>query len=821
MKQRHKKAAAPAASPPDARVGGRERWAFKLAAVVVAPILLIALCEAALRVAGLGHPTGFLLRVTRDGRELLEQNNKFGWRFFGAQLARLPNPISIPATKPAGARRVFVFGESAAKGDPQPQFGLSRMLETMLSARHPGVKFEVVNTAMTAIDSHVILPIARDCADAGGDVWVVYMGNNEVVGPYGAGTVFGGQAPPLWLIRGQLALKTTRIGQGLGVVETRLRQRAGDDGEWRGMKMFLNQQVAADDPPMEIVYRHFARNLADIIAAGRHSGAGIVLSTVAVNLRDCAPLGSEHRKGLSGADKAKWDNLYDSGGAAADAGKNDEAQRLFAEAARIDDQFAELRFRQGQCALALGKTEEARTEFQAARDLDTLRFRCDARLNELTRRAASEAPGGRVLLADAEADFALESANGLPGGDLFYEHVHLTFDGNYLLAKSIGDQVEKLLAFAPAETRPWPSVAECAKRLGWTDWSRLTALDEIYTRISGAPFTGQLHHDASIAALRAEAAKLSAATTPEGIHKELAACQAALAGAPDDPPLLTLLASLEEAAGDRVAAAAAARREVALLPGDSEGWRQLAMILAQPHPVDEAADAMLRAEELDPENPQLVYYRAQILGGLGRKDSAVEEYRRALNLQPHFSLAWIGLGEMYEQTGRGDAAQNCFTNALGRHAYPAEAAAVARFCRSRGWLDAAQTNFVAAIRENAADAPLRIEGGQNAMQLGRFAEAAELFGQAERLAPDLELAHFSLGAALGQLGKDAQAADEFRAALRLEPAHVEARLDLSVALIKLGRLSEAHDELQETLRECPTNALAAQYLENLRPAPPQ
>ena len=46
---------------------------------------------------------------------------------------------------------------------------------------------------MTGINSHVILPLARDCEEARADVWVIYMGNNEVVGPFGAGTVFGSQ----------------------------------------------------------------------------------------------------------------------------------------------------------------------------------------------------------------------------------------------------------------------------------------------------------------------------------------------------------------------------------------------------------------------------------------------------------------------------------------------------------------------------------------------------------------------------------------------------------------------------------------------------
>jgi hypothetical protein len=66
-----------------------------------------------------------------------------------------------------------------------------------LRERFPGKKFEIVNTSITAINSHAILPIARECAAREGDVWIVYLGNNEMVGPFGAATVFGSQAPPL------------------------------------------------------------------------------------------------------------------------------------------------------------------------------------------------------------------------------------------------------------------------------------------------------------------------------------------------------------------------------------------------------------------------------------------------------------------------------------------------------------------------------------------------------------------------------------------------------------------------------------------------
>ena len=263
--------------------------------MLLVPLICLGILEVGLHLAGFGYPTSFLLPFSADGQKIFIQNNQFGWRFFGAQMAREPADIALPQAKESGTVRIFIFGESAAFGDPQPEFGLPRMLQAMLELRHPGVKFEVANTAMTGINSHVILPIARDCARAGGDIWVIYLGNNEVIGPFGAGTVFGRQTPPLPFIRASLAFKATRTGELFDSLFHQFHPPPAGKSEWGGMEMFLGQQVRASDPRMDGVYDSFAKNLTDIIRLGHESGAGIVVSTVAVNLKDCAPFASQHR----------------------------------------------------------------------------------------------------------------------------------------------------------------------------------------------------------------------------------------------------------------------------------------------------------------------------------------------------------------------------------------------------------------------------------------------------------------------------------------------------------------------------------------------
>lgn len=802
----------------------RKLWSFRLLLAVGFPAALLVMTELALRLAGFGYPTRFFLPSHQDGQKFWVQNNQFGWRFFGPAMARMPEPICLPQTKPSKTIRIIVFGESAAMGDPQPDFGLSRMLQAMLELRYPGTHFEVVNSAMVAIDSNVILPIARDCARAKADVWVIYMGNNEVVGPFGAGTVFGRQVPPLPLIRADLALKATRIGQLIDAIHSRIEKPPIDKSEWGGMEMFLNQQVRADDPRMSAVYDHFSRNLSEIVKTGRQSGAGIVVSTVGVNLRDCAPFASAHRPGLSELDKKKWEQLYQNGIAAQTAGSLEEAENWFDQAAQIDNQVAELRFRQGSCLFALDKITDARKQFIAACDLDTLRFRCDSRLNQLIRDEVSKNNDPGVVLADAEQALAEDSPDGLPGNDLFYEHVHLTFHGNYLLALALAPRVESLLAgkiAMPASGGNWPSETDCARRLAWSDWDKEKALADMYSRLLDPPFTAQINHDAQMKALGASLQDLTPALQPAGIQAAKALCENALAAEPDDPIIHAQLAELDQSSDDLAGAETNELRAVALLPSSSEDWSELGIIQAKEKKYEAAASAFRRAFTLDSQDVWALQNLAQSLRALGHRDEAIRDYREALAIKPRFGLAWVGLGQTFDEMGNHAEATNCYVKAVENPIERAsELTTLARLCVSQGWRQAAATNYEQAIKLSPFDGSLDLEAGQNLATLGRRSEAEHYFSDAARLSPDSLQAHFLYGLELGEEGKPAEAAAQFREAVRIMPDLPEARLDWGISLAKSGNYSEALRQFDQVLTLDPSNQTALQYVKALRQKSP-
>lgn len=794
-------------------ISKRKLWCFRLICAVGVPVLLFGLLELSLRLAGFGYPASFLLKSSNHGQNTFVQNDRFGWRFFGPRMARQPEALSIAQEKPADTIRIFVFGESAAYGDPQPQFGLPRMLEAMLGARHPDKKFEVVNAAMTGINSHVIVPLARDCAKGHADVWVIYMGNNEVVGPFGAGTVFGNQATPLPLIRALLTLKATRTGQLLDTFRSSAQKAAGS-GEWEGMRMFIKYKLAQTDPRLEADYRNFEHNLKDIIDAGRNSGAKIVLSTVAVNLKDCAPFASLHQSSLPDTRLADWQRIFDVGLKAQESGDFRQAAVDYDQAAQIDGSFAELRFRRGQCALQLKDLETARAQFAAARDLDALRFRCDSRLENVIRHEAND----DITLADSERALAEASSDGIPGADFFYEHVHLTFQGNYVLAQAIAEKVEKALSL-PTSSQ-WPTLADCEQRLGHTSRDTQMAFSAMLGRLADIPFTLEANHDEQVRRLTEAARALPAPSSASSLHEAQSTAEAALARWPDDAVLWQQLGEIRQAQGDYAGASAAAQRSLDNVPSSAECWQLYGITLGQEGKYEEAIAAFKHVFALD---PQAVWARQNLalcLDKLGRREEAVVELKYALAVKPNYGTGWLTLGQLYEQSGRTNDAERCYSAALTNRVNQADdLAALAFFCMRRQWFGPAATNFSAAIELNPSDPGLRLEAGRAFVALGRHEEAVRHYSAAVELAPDQAQPHMQLGVELGRLHKPALAEPEFRQVLRLDPNSIQARADLGIALYEQEKHAEALKEFEDVLQRNPGNAIALHYTQLLRNQP--
>ncbi len=487
--------------PSTARVRHWRRGIAISATAILAPLLLLVLAEVILRVCGVGTSAAATRPCTDDGRPAYCDNQAFAAPFFPPGTYREPRPYVIPATKAPGTYRIFVMGESVAWGDPDPTYGFARYLEVMLRQRYPQTKFEVINTSITAINSHALLPMTKDLAQYQPDLFLIYTGSTEVVGPFGPGTVLTSWDLSLPAIRARIFFNSTRLGQLIAKLSS-----GSQKNQWRGMEMFLDRQVRADSPQLKPVYENFAANLRDIAAVAHRAGAQVLISTVATNLKDCAPFASLHREGIRQEELSTWDQFVQRGAVLESTGSYAEALKLYLAAAEIDPQYAELQFRIARCLWALGDFAGAKERFVRAQDFDTLRFRADSKMNEVIRNLA--AADARVRLVDAAAVFADESPHGVPGSELFYEHVHMNPRGNYVLARALFQQIAGMLPAALRDNAVGSDVLseeDCERLLAFTPYDRARVAGLILSKLERPPFTNQLNHSDEVQRVKSDA----------------------------------------------------------------------------------------------------------------------------------------------------------------------------------------------------------------------------------------------------------------------------------------------------------------------------
>jgi tetratricopeptide (TPR) repeat protein len=405
------------------------------------------------------------------------------------------------------------------------------------------------------------------------------------------------------------------------------------------MEMFANRRVPADHPAMESVYRNFRENLRDILRLADRAKVPVVLCTIAVNLTDYAPLAGT------------------------------EAKNAWSEAVE---------------AQSAGNRAAARSAFLRARDLDELRFRADGVINAIIREEAAAASGS-VILVDIEKGFAA-----LPDdrGDsaLFWEHVHLTPQGNDLVARFVFAALEPLLSGRfGTNARQLASATDLLRGLGWTPAEEVYAIDDMLLLVGREPFASQAgaperrnrlvarreeqralweraDKHAHATAMRTElerhphdpwqrVALAQALANIGDIEGELAEKRCIVGCFPLDVTSLLNLGNVETGSGNLAAAASAFARALEVNPRASAPVLGLATVAMRKGESERAIKTIERGLEGDNTQVDLLVALAQIHRFEGRPEQAAEIARRVLLLDPHNEAALAELQELKQHHG--------------------------------------------------------------------------------------------------------------------------------------------------------------------------
>jgi len=576
-----------------ARLSRRKKWLMRAAALVLVPLLVLGGVELLLRIVGYGRPAQYLVR-SKAGTGFTV-NPWFSKRFFPQWNPGNSQPFLLSEPKGSNTIRIFVLGESAALGTPSPAFGFGRILEVMLRRQYPEKRFEVFNAAMRGINSHVMRVIAADCARHEPDLFIIYAGNNELVGLHGADPESSQVDRHLWLSRALHGLQGTRLGQWLSSMKKR------EAPETQDMDYFRRHRIAPGDPERARVYEHFAKNLEATCRSIERSGAKGLLLTLGANLQHFPPLASLNKHGLSGELMLSWTNAFAAGVASEEEGRIEEAVGHFARAAAVDGEHAELNYRLGRGHMAAGRIVMASNHLARARDLDSLPFRATSRINEVIREVGR---GGRfpaIRLVDLEAGLA---GNWVLGNEVFLDHVHFRFVGDYKAARFILPSTMEALAgrIGAPRTNGVATLEDCAAALGYNAWEEWQIASAILRQSARPPFIDQMDHARRQAATEKALTEQAAQFTTNNLARAVGVARSAIGANPEDWQLKYNLGMMAHLTGDQTTATAQFQFAV----------------------------------EKFPEWPPARLMLGQALSQSGRRWEAEEQYRQCLRLAPDF-----------------------------------------------------------------------------------------------------------------------------------------------------------------------------------------
>ena len=479
---------------------------------------------------------------------------------------------------------------------------------------YPDRPVEVINLGMTAVNSFTLNDLTRHVERMNPDLVIIYAGHNEFYGALGAGATPDALPKSPWFGRTWLTLKRSALVLALeqlivGPPDYGL--DAASNERTLMARVVQNATIAFEGELYEAGIDQFRSNMDRVLDAFADAHIPVVAGTLVSNLAEQHPLS-----------------------------RTPDAEEAFESARRLLDE---------------GRAEEALAHFERARDLDQIRFRASADINTIIR-SWGQRPG--VAVVDLEPVFRQASPSGIPGYDLFTDHLHPTQQGYELMGQSFMEPSLQVLSnvVAPPE----------ASRLDWAssrlldDFSDAHAGILIERLLSDYPFQLDAPPDSATASYgrllraRRDSGKLGDSLAVAVMTTPLAHQNALLEGAGKEMARRDTLAALtyyhslfywqpfNDALMEEIIASVLTSptwdgtlEKLALLAASrserSYFWNALAVTQIRQEQWEEAASALAQAERLDPASATMLYNRARL--ELARGDSAraratLQEYRR-------------------------------------------------------------------------------------------------------------------------------------------------------------------------------------------------
>lgn len=456
------------------------------------PFLAFALLEAVLTGAGSGENLQLVESVDPTGSTgTCRFNPRVDRAYYGGGDLHGPESRPFLVPKPAEVYRIVVVGGSTVVGFPyQWELAFPRLLEILLRQQNPQREFEVLNAGITAVNSLAEADVVSQALACEPDLIIVHTGHNEFVGPGGVASKTLA-LPPRWA-PAAFAVRRSRSYQLAARIfspqaVTKLEDHLPGD-----------LRIAIDSPLVRRAEEVYRANLERMVRTAARAGVGVVLTTPVTNLRHQSPFQSLSNPALEPSASLRWQEAFDAGQRSAASGRHDEALRAFDEAWAIDNGHALLAYRRAQALEALDRWDEARVAYRRAGDLDAARFRAPSSFARIVEQVVAEAKDERVQFLDTAEGIAASAPHEIPGNELFMEHVHFNYQGNWRMAELLGEFVTRSIPGAQWSAERVPCSKDRDELCGLIPEDQLMADAVILDVFSAPPCTGAPDIEAQI-----------------------------------------------------------------------------------------------------------------------------------------------------------------------------------------------------------------------------------------------------------------------------------------------------------------------------------
>lgn len=192
---------------------------------------------------------------------------------------------------------------------------------------------------------------------------------------------------------------------------------------------------------------------------------------------------------------------------------------------------------------------------------------------------------------------------------------------------------------------------------------------------------------------------------------------------------------------------------------------------------------------------------------LGNYDQAVDEFKKALNINPNYFFGLNNLGNVYGKQKKYEEAISYFQKALNQKPdYSPAHYNIARAYHLVGKKQEAAESYRKAIQFNPYFEQAYYNLGYLSMELSGFDEAIENFNKFLKMQPNHSRAHFGLGNALMMKGQLDLAMQEYRVSGKLDPTFALPYMNMANIQMQTQNISAAIENYEKALKIKPDMA---------------